>query len=51
MSFIKRLWDFLNRPEPEDLERINKWQKETKKITKPATKTKKQTNKTLSSNF
>ena len=49
MNFIKKLWSFLNRPEPEDLERIAKWKKSNKE--EKEVMTKKQINKTLSSNF
>ena len=28
MSFIKKFWNFLNKPDPSDQERIDKWHKE-----------------------
>ena len=58
MSLFKRIWNFLNKPDPSDQERIDKWHKDVdeadrlKELHRQARKqTNKQKNKTLSSNF
>ena len=73
VNFIKKVWNFLNKPSPSDNERIERWKNEVdeadrlKELHRKARKqdktaltvedfekarqTKKQKNKTLSSNF
>ena len=57
MNFIKNFWNFLNKPDLSDQERIDKWQKEVdeqdrlKELHRQSRKQEKKKNKTLSSNF